>query len=310
MVIHSETGNNTNMISASVIGVPFHGGQPKEGVDLGPSVLREAGVVDVVKNLGWEVVYDADVPIPPRTETQVNKLKDPLWVGGVCKDVYNSVHARAKNGDLCLVLGGDHSIAIGSIGAMLTAHPDLCVIWVDAHADINTPDTTDSGNLHGMPVAFLAKLTGEVPGFEWLHDIRPLPLDRLVYIGLRDVDEGEKVLLKKYNIKHYTSDDVARVGIAAVMEEVVAYVKDSSIHISFDIDALDPNFAPATGTPVPDGMTLQDGKYICEKLAATGKVVSMDVVEVNPKLSDSTGAGITHDSAVQLVKTALGRRRN
>jgi len=293
----------------SIVGVPFSGGQPKGGVDMGPAALRESGIVGAVKQLGWEVVHDQDVQIAPRIHSTVNKLKDPHWVGSVCKQVADHVYERAKEGDLVLTLGGDHSIATGTIAAVLSNRPDTLIVWVDAHADINTPDSTDSGNLHGMPVAFLAKIAGEVPGFEWLNDKPTLSLARIVYVGLRDVDAGEKEILREHNIKHYWASDVARLGITAVMDEIIAYSKDLPIHISFDIDGLDPNYAPATGTPVNNGITLDDGKHLCERIAATGRLVSMDLVEVNPSLSDSDGAGVTHDSAIQLVKSALQRRR-
>jgi len=293
----------------SIVGIPFSGGQPKGGVDLGPAALRESGILSAVTQLGWKIVDDGDVQIIPKVNSRVNKLKDPHWVGAVCKQVAVYVEDRVKAGEMVLTLGGDHSIATGSIAAVLSKRPDTLVVWVDAHADINTPDSTDSGNIHGMPVAFLAKIAGEVPGFEWLKDKPLLTPARIVYIGLRDVDDGEKVLLRDLNIKHYWSSDVARLGITTVMDEIIAYSKDLPIHISFDIDALDPNYAPATGTPVRDGITLADGKHICERIAATGRLVSMDMVEVNPTLSDHDGAGVTHESAIQLVKAALQRRR-
>jgi len=160
-----------------------------------------------------------------------------------------------------------------------------------------------------MPVAFLAKLAGDVEGFEWLKDVPALRPERLIYFGLRDVDEGEKVLLKEHNIRHYNAHDIHRRGAAAITEEILEATQGLSIHISFDIDALDPEHAPATGTPVKDGVTLEDGKYLCQKLAATGRVISADLVEVNPSLSDSTGAHVTHASALEIVKCALGRRR-
>jgi len=303
--------NNTTVPNnhISIVGAPFCGGQPKGGVELGPAGLRETGIVSAVTQLGWKVVHDEDVTIIPRIKSTVNKLKDPHWVGAVTKDICDYVYERVKGGEMCVNLGGDHSIATGTIAAALKARPDICIVWVDAHADINTPDTTDSGNLHGMPVAFLAKIVGEVEGFEWLKNVPTLRPDQIAYIGLRDVDEGEKKLLKDLGITHFWAHDVARRGITAVMDEIVAFTANRPIHISFDIDALDPNYAPATGTPVRDGITLDDGTHICERLAATGRVVSMDLVEVNPSLSDKDGAGKTHDSSVQLIKAALQRRR-
>jgi len=292
----------------SIIGVPFSGGQPKGGVDQGPAALRAAGIVKTVENLGWKVTHNEDVKIIARSPSKINKLKDPHWVGAVCKELHERFYDKAKNGDFCLTLGGDHSIAAGSISAALKANPDTYVIWVDAHADINTPETTDSGNLHGMPVAFLAHIAGEVPGFEWLRDIPILRFDRICYVGLRDVDEGEKVILQQQGIKHFWASDVSTKGIAAVTEEILEATKGLPIHISFDIDGLDPVYAPATGTAVHDGITLQDGIYLCQKLADTGRIISMDLVEVNPTLSDKTGADITNASAIELVSAALRRK--
>lgn len=292
----------------SLVGVPFSGGQPRGGVDEGPASLREAGIASIIKEAGWNVVHDSDVAIAPKTITTVNKLKNPHWVGTVCKSVHDLVYDRVKGGEMALVLGGDHSIACGSIGAVLHARPETFVIWVDAHADINTPETTDTGNLHGMPVAFLGKLAGNVPGFEWMADLPTLQVSsKLAYIGLRDVDEGEKEILKNLNIKHYWAEDVRRIGINTVMDEILAFSKDAPIHISFDIDALDPNFAPATGTPVVDGITLADGKHVCERVAATNRLVSMDLVEVNPSLSDADGATTTGNSSLELVQSVLRR---
>lgn len=305
-MVSTNTVKNNNI---SLVGIPFSGGQPKGGVDLGPSSLRQAGIESTVQHAGWNVVHNKDVTIAPKTVTQWNKLRNPHWVGTVCKSVYEHVHERVKDGEMALMLGGDHSIAAGSIAAVLSARPDAFVIWVDAHADINTPESTDSGNIHGMPVALLAKLAGEVPGFEWMNDIPTLRTDRIAYIGLRDVDEGEKVLLRNHNIKHFWASDVKRMGISAVMDEVLSYSKDCPIHISFDIDGLDPNFAPATGTPVLDGITLEDGKHICSRVAASGKLVSMDLVEVNPSLSDADGANTTDHSAIELAQAALENRR-
>lgn len=291
-----------------VVGIPFSGGQPKGGVDAGPAALRAAGVVASVESLGWKVVSDQDVPVPTPVQTTVEKLKNPHWVGDVCRGVYEKVYERVKGGEACLNIGGDHSIAAGSIAAVLKRRPDAFIVWVDAHADINTPATTESGNLHGMPVAFLARLAGDVPGFEWMRDVPKLRPDRLVYVGLRDVDEGEKVLLKDHNIKHYYSHNVARQGIAEVTKEILELTAGLPIHISFDIDALDPTHAPATGTPVHEGLTLEDGKHLCSKLAATGRVVSIDLVEVNPSLSDADGARVTDESAIEIIKAALTRK--
>jgi len=299
------------MCDISVIGVPFSGGQPRGGVDLGPKAMRDAGLKGLITASGWNVVGDEDIKIREKSHTNLTKLKEPLWVGNVCEDLALKVHHTMQSGAFCLTLGGDHSIAAGSIAGVLKNNPDTFVVWVDAHADINTPETTDSGNLHGMPVAFLAKIAGTVPGFEYLANFPTLRSDRLLYVGLRDVDAGEKIILQERNIRQYSAHDVAKRGIASITEEVLEATKGCPIHISFDIDALDPSHAPATGTPVRDGMTLDDGKHLCQKLAATGRVMSMDMVEVNPSLGGTKEAvDVTVKSALELITTTLEARRN
>jgi len=297
-------------LNLSLIGVPFSGGQPRGGVDLGPGAMREGGLKSLIEASGWNIVCDEDIKIRERSFANLNKLKEPVWVGNVCEDLAVKVQHTMADGSFCLTLGGDHSIAAGSIAGVLKNNPDTFVVWVDAHADINTPETTDSGNLHGMPVAFLAKIAGTVQGFEYLQNFPTLRPDRILYVGLRDVDLGEKDILQEKNIRQYSAQDVATRGIAAITEEILEVVKGFPIHISFDIDALDPAHAPATGTPVSGGMTLDDGKHLCQKLAATGRVTSMDMVEVNPSLGDKEAAAITVKSALDLIKATLDARRS
>jgi len=301
--------------SVSIIGAPFNGGQQKKGVDLAPAYLRDAGLTSAIQALGWKVSYDKDVvvdpsPIPDGASVPISpKARNSEWVGAVCQRLHDEVYSRAKMNDFCLTIGGDHSIAIGSISAILRARPDTCIVWVDAHADINTPETSPSGNFHGMPVSMLMGLVKDIPGFEWHTPL--LNGDRLAYVGLRDVDEGERALLRQYGIAAYSMSDVDRHGIAWVMDQVMARInpnRDRPVHISFDIDGLDPSVAPATGTPVPGGLTFREGRYICETLAQDCMVSSIDIVEVNPALSDPSKAKDTAVTAMQLIQAALGRR--
>ncbi|CAG8770875.1 4090_t:CDS:2, partial [Ambispora leptoticha] len=165
----------------------------------------------------------------------------------VTKNVAQVVQDHVKKGNLALTLGGDHSLAMGTVFGTFSVHPDAVLIWIDAHADINTPETTDSGNIHGCPVSFLMGIAGEVEGFEWLKPVlRP---DRLVYIGLRDVDLPEKKILKENNIAAYSMHEVDKYGIGKVVEMALDRVnpkRDRPIHLSFDVDALDPSVAPST----------------------------------------------------------------
>lgn len=163
--------------------------------------------------------------------------------------------------------------------SLCRAHPDACVIWVDAHADINTPETTDSGNIHGMPVSFLLGLAGTVPEFSWVKPV--LKPNKLVYIGLRDIDSGEKKILKDNGIKAFSMHEVDRYGIGKVVEMALDAFnpnRDLPIHLSFDVDALDPSVAPSTGTPVRGGLTFREGHYICEAICETGLLVAFDLM--------------------------------
>jgi arginase len=292
----------------SIVGVPFNGGQTKKGVELAPAHLRKAGLATAVEGLGWKINYDNDVSCDPVSTTEVvGTLRNPKWVGSVCQQLNEVVYSRAKEGEFCLMIGGDHSIAAGSINGILRARPDTCVVWVDAHADINTPESSPSGNLHGMPVSILMGIA-KIPGFEWQTSLlRP---DRIAYVGLRDLDEGEKVILRQRGIAAYSMSDVDRHGIAWVMDQVMARInpnRDRPIHLSFDVDGLDPSVAPATGTPVPGGLTYREGRYICEFLAQEGVLASMDITEVNPALADLHRGNETTTIALQLAQTALGR---
>jgi arginase len=188
-----------------------------------------------------------------------------------------------------------------------SSHPEACVIWVDAHADINTAETTESGNIHGMPVSFLLGLGSPIAEFSWVKPA--LRADRLVYIGLRDVDAGEKRLLREAGVKAFSMTDVDRHGIGRVVELALDAVnpgRDRPIHLSFDVDALDPSVAPSTGTPVRGGLTFREGHYICEAIHETGLLVAMDLMEVNPSLSDAADVETTVAVGCSLIRSAMG----
>jgi len=233
----------------------------------------------------------------------------------VTEKLAGQVYEQARQGRMVLTLGGDHSIAIGTIAGTAKAireryngRKEIAVIWVDAHADINTPEISDSGNIHGMPVAFATGLakSEERDMFGWIGDDQLLSTAKLVYIGLRDVDKGEKKILRDHGIKAFSMHDIDRHGIGRVMEMALAHVgTDTPIHLSFDVDALDPMWAPSTGTPVRGGLTLREGDYIAECVHETGQLVAMDLVEVNPSL-EVAGASETVRAGVSLVRCALG----
>lgn len=306
-----------------VVAVGFSGGQCKDGVDAAPDALIQAGLLtQIEEELGYNLHGDSKVHNynemrPQGGDSPHRGMKNPRSVSAVTKTLAERVYEQAKHGRMVLTLGGDHSIAVGTIAGSSKAirerlNKDIAVIWVDAHADINTPETSDSGNIHGMPVAFLTGLASEDRHdiFGWLNEDfgeKPaLSVAKLVYIGLRDVDRGEKRILRENGIKAFSMHDVDRHGIGKVVEMALAHIgSDTPIHLSFDVDALDPQWAPSTGTPVRGGLTLREGDYIAECVHETGQLVAMDLVEVNPSL-EVAGASETVRAGVSLVRCALG----
>jgi arginase len=244
-------------------------------------------------------------------------MKRPLAVSAVTEKLSGQVYEHASKGRCVLTLGGDHSIAIGSIAGVAKAvrerlDREIAVIWVDAHADINTPETSDSGNIHGMPVAFLTGLASEKRKdiFGWIQPEQQISVKKLVYIGLRDIDKGEKALLREHGIKAFSMHHIDKYGIGRVMEMALGHIgNDTPIHLSFDVDALDPQWAPSTGTPVRGGLTLREGDFIAECVHETGCLVAMDLVEVNPIEEpglQGAGAAETIRAGCSLVRCALG----
>jgi len=296
--------------TAAIVGCPFSGGQPKVGVDRGPIHMVEAGLVDQITELGWKVKFDGHhqfEEVNASNDPPIGILKNPRFVSRVTEAVAKVVGDHARKGELPVTLGGDHSLAMGTISGTLSVHPETCVIWVDAHADINTVESTESGNIHGMPVSFLLGLGSEVPEFSWVKPL--LKADRLVYIGLRDVDSGEKRILRENNIKAFSMHEVDKYGIGKIVEMALDHVnpnRDRPIHLSFDVDALDPSVAPSTGTPVRGGLTFREGHYICEAIYETGLLVALDLMEVNPSLADDASVRQTVQVACSLVRSALG----
>lgn len=274
-------------------------------------------------------------------------MKRPLAVSAVSKRISEQVYEQACQGRCVLTLGGDHSISIGTLAGTAEATrerlsgKEVGVIWVNAHAHINTPDTTKSGNLHGMALAFP---TGVAKGdredmFGWLKPKQMISPKKLVYIALRDVDDGEEVIIKQQKIKVFKMDEIKSQGINSVMDQALAYIgNDTPIHLSYDIDGLDPTVAPSTGTTVPGGLTLDQGKYIGTRVHETGNLVSLDLVmpstnfsflfpssvstltsvslfssppqaEINPQVAPESSQK-TVTAAISLVQSALGQASN
>ncbi|OCK94313.1 arginase [Cenococcum geophilum 1.58] len=307
-----------NRHDLSVVAVGFSGGQTKAGVDAAPMALIESGLIQQLEeDLEFKVTYDGQVhsyaDIMPEEDPEYRNMRRPKSVSAVTRAVSEQVYEHASKGKFVLTLGGDHSIAIGTISGTARAIKErlgreLAVIWVDAHADINTPETSESGNIHGMPVAFLTGLATEKneETFGWIQEDQRISTKKLVYIGLRDIDRGEKKILREHGIKAFSMHDIDRHGIGRVMDMALGWIgSDTPIHLSFDVDALDPMWAPSTGTPVRGGLTLREGDFIAECVAETGSLIALDLVEVNPSL-DVQGASDTVRAGCSIVRCALG----
>ncbi|XP_053241338.1 arginase-2, mitochondrial isoform X2 [Podarcis raffonei] len=303
--------------SVALIGAPFSRGQKRRGVDHGPSAIRNAGLVGKLTGMGCQVydLGDLNFTQVPNDDLYNNLIINPRSVGSASQVLADTVNGAVAAGHSCVTIGGDHSLALGSISGHSRQYPHLCVIWVDAHADINTPLTTPSGNLHGQPVSFLLRELQDkvplLPGFSWLKPC--LSRSDIVYIGLRDVDPAEHYILKNYGIQYFSTRDIDRLGIHKVMERTFDHLLGRGqrpIHLSFDIDAFDPTLAPATGTPVLGGLTYREGMYISEEIHNTGLLSAMDLVEVNPLLGDSQEeVNATVNLAVDVIATCFGQTR-
>ncbi|CAM9658108.1 unnamed protein product [Ectocarpus sp. 12 AP-2014] len=320
----------TSPRTAAVIGAPAMFGQPLAGTDKSPQLLREAGLHQNLAALGWRVeeMGDVDMTGPPGGADPAAAGGDAhhsLAVGAGCRRLSEAVFEKAAEGKFVLTLGGDHSIALGTLAGVLRARPDTRVLWCDAHADINSPKGSPSGNMHGMPLSFVMGLSdpSTVRGLEWLceTDVPVLRPERIAYVGLRDVDVYERKILNHLKQEHglfaSTMQDVDRLGIGRVMELALEALgvtgngdeeKGAPLHLSFDIDAVDPKVAPATGTVVRGGLNYREAMYVAESCAETGRLGSMDMVEVNADLTEPSAAAETVQLGLVAVASAMGSR--
>ncbi|XP_023686785.2 arginase-1 [Paramormyrops kingsleyae] len=302
--------------SVGIIGAPFSKGQRKDGVEKGPDLIRNAGLVEKLKAQGCTVRDYGNLKFEdPADDHPVGKVQRPRTVGLANEQLAKAINTIKKDGHTSLMLGGDHSLAIGSIHGHAASQKDLRVVWVDAHADINTPLSSYTGNIHGQPLSYLIKelrpkMTA-LPGFSWVTPC--LSAADVVFIGLRDVDPAERYILKLVGIKAFSMTEVDRLGIAKVMEETCDHIFSRGkkpVHLSYDIDALDPSVAPATGTPVVGGLTYREGIYITERLCQTDLLSAVDLVEVNPKQGKTESeVSSTVNSAVDVILGCFGRVR-
>lgn len=295
----------------SLIGVPMDLGQMRRGVDMGPSAIRYAGIVERLEKLHYTIhdLGNIEVPRPERStlnERQGEKLRNLDEVAATNERLAKIVDEQVRLGRFPLVLGGDHSIAIGTLAGVSHHYENLGLIWYDAHGDINTEQTSPSGNIHGMPLAVSLGLGNErlTSIMNKSEKVKP---ENVVLIGVRDLDDGEKKLLKKLNIKVYTMHEVDRMGMPRVMKETIDYLKNKTdgVHVSFDLDGMDPSEAPGVGTPVIGGLTYRESHLALEMLSEANMVTSAEFVEINPMLDERNK---TADLAVALTGSLLGEK--
>ena len=295
-----------------VLGVPMDLGSGRRGVDMGPSAIRIAGLEQRLRELGHTVVDDGDVNIRNMEELKVGDVR-ARYLGEIARAAEvtcRKVDRIMSRGRFPLVLGGDHSIAVGTVaGIAAYARREgkrVGLLWVDAHGDINTPETSPSGNIHGMPVAALMGLGPEkltsIGG-----DFRKVDPSNIALVGIRSLDEGEKHRLKETGIQVHTMSDIDRHGIHRVMKKALARVSDGTdfVHVSFDLDAVDPTVAPGVGTPVKGGLDYREAHLIMELLHDSGVMTSLEMVEVNPILDQGNASAAF---AVELVGSGFGKR--
>jgi arginase len=295
-----------------VLGVPMDLGSGRRGVDMGPSAIRIAGLHDRLRELGHSVVDEGDLDIKNIEELKVGDVRARFLaeIARASRQVAAKVGRIIERGQFPLVLGGDHSISVGTVSGIVTAAREsrkkIGLLWIDAHGDINTPDTSPSGNIHGMPVA---ALLGEGP--PELTSIggegRKVDPANVALVGIRSLDDGEKARLKRFGVQVHTMSDVDRHGIHRVMKKALARVTDGTdyVHVSFDLDAVDPTVAPGVGTPVKGGLDYREAHLIMELLHDSGIMTSLELVEVNPILDDRNQSALF---AVELVQSAFGKK--
>lgn len=291
-----------------VIGAPMDLGADRRGVDIGPSAIRYANLNEYLRNLGHTVRDIGNIAIPQPESQPLGhpRLKYLEPIVKAAELLADTVTDAVREQEFPLILGGDHSIALGSISGVARVHSNVGVIWIDAHADFNTEETTPSGNIHGMVLAALSGLGNEqlVQIGGWSPKIDK---NRIAIVGARDLDPGEQQILRSHQIHVFSMSDLDRYGIAEVIQRAVAIAGPANgpIHLSLDMDSLDPRDAPGVGTPVRGGLTYREAHSAMEMLAATNQLVSMDVVEVNAILDRENATALL---AVELILSALGKK--
>jgi arginase len=290
----------------AVIGAALDLGQGRRGVDMGPSAIRYAGLEERLTSLGFVVRDHGNVEtyVPEATALVDEHARFLPEIKRTCERIAAKVVEAVGSGTVPLVLGGDHSVALGTLGGLASAHGPGGVLWIDAHSDINTPETSPSGNVHGMALGAALGLGGDA----FASDSWPLPAidpKRVALLGVRELDDGERRLLRDAGVRVFTMSELDRIGVERAMREALDRVAGPNfVHVSLDLDALDPEIAPGVGTPVRGGLTYREAHLALELVAESGLAGSLEVVEVNPILDRENTTALT---AVELVASALGK---
>lgn len=294
-----------------IIGVPMDLGAGRRGVDMGPSAIRIAGVAEKLRTLGHVVTDEGDIPIKPPELQKIrnDRLRYLPEIVRACTLLSGKIEKVLSAGGFPLVLGGDHSIAIGSIAGISA----LCrkqkkrmgVLWIDAHGDLNTPETTPSGNIHGMPLAVSLGL-GAIELTSIGGDFKKIAPHDVALIATRDLDDGERKLIKQHGINIFTMEEIDKHGMSVVMSRALRKLKGvDHLHVSLDLDAVDPQVSPGVGTPVKGGLNYREAHLIMETLNESGIISSLEIVEVNPILDNRNQSA---EFAVELIQSGFGKK--
>ena len=295
-----------------IIGVPMDLGQGRRGVDMGPSAIRYAGLHTSLRDLNYRVTDEGDLKIKTQEQQKITNQNARYLpeITRVVRALALKVERTMKKGEFPLVLGGDHSIAIGTISGVASyahkQHKKIGVLWIDAHGDFNTPDSSPSGNIHGMPLAVCLGLGPKVlTGVG--GQFKKVEARNVSIIGLRNVDRTEKEHLLEYGLNLFTMEDIDKHGIHRVIKNAVQKAASGVeyLHVSFDLDSVDPVYAPGVGTPVKGGIDYREAHLIMEMIAASGKMTSLEIVEVNPILDNRNQSA---EFAVDVIQSAFGKR--
>jgi arginase len=294
-----------SLAPVAIIGAGLDLGAGRRGVDMGPSAIRYAELEARIRDLGRDVADWGDIvaPVPEAIDVGVTHARYLEPIKAASARIAALVEEAVEAGFLPLVLGGDHSIAMGSLGGMARARGAGGVLWIDAHGDLNRPETSPTGNVHGMPLAAALGVAGP----QFASDGYPQPsVTRAALVGVRSLDPGERELIHELDVRVFTMSEVDKLGVEHAVRESLEFLRDAPfVHVSFDLDAVDPMFAPGVGTPVRGGLSYREAHLALELVAESGLMDSLEMVEVNPILDRENETG---QLAVELVASALGAR--